>query len=219
MWMWPNSCFSTLYGGLVEEVSSQDAVYIIKRLWRDVFNNCTILFISWRPLIHLFCLHYIFRPRINIALQKFQYAWNSHPMSTTSNLSPNLQGIAANGFAPEADDIDTEVRTEHMYICMYVCTVHVNVTLFFCKIVYKVQSRSYKASLTVQDYGIDWDGPITESDDDADQVVVPECNCLLTEEQLIHLQETISPLDSSHDYGINLFNAEVIQVQDLLNTQ
>lgn len=96
----------------------------IERLWRDVFNNCTILFYNLFYFMettgdldiynemHLFCLHYIFLPRINLALQKFQHAWNNHPMSTTRNLSPNqvwLQGIAAQGFAPEADDINSEV--------------------------------------------------------------------------------------------------------------
>ena len=96
----------------------------IERLWHDVFNNCTIPFYNLFNFmestdilnidneIHLFCLHYIFLPRINAALQKFQYAWNSHPMSTTGNLSPNqvwVQGIAAHGFAPEAGDIDVEV--------------------------------------------------------------------------------------------------------------
>ena len=93
----------------------------IERLWRDVFNNCTILFYNLFYFMettgdldidnemHLFSLHYIFLPRINLALQKFRYAWNNHPMSTTRNLSPNqlwIQGIAVHGFA---GDIDYEV--------------------------------------------------------------------------------------------------------------
>ena len=36
----------------------------------------------------LFCLHYIFVPRINASLKDFQSAWNSHPLSTENNKSP-----------------------------------------------------------------------------------------------------------------------------------
>ena len=58
----------------------------IERLWRDVFNNCTILFYNLFYFMettgdldidnemHLFSRHYIFLPRINLALQKFRYA-------------------------------------------------------------------------------------------------------------------------------------------------
>ena len=81
----------------------------IERLWRDVFQSCTILYYSiFRHLeelqeldidneIHLFCLHYVFLPRINASLQSFQQAWNRHPMQTEHGLSPEqlqLQGTA-----------------------------------------------------------------------------------------------------------------------------
>ena len=36
----------------------------------------------------LFCLQYVFLPRINNSLNKFMLAWNSHPISTESNLTP-----------------------------------------------------------------------------------------------------------------------------------
>ena len=38
---------------------------------------------------HLFCLQYVFQPHINASLQKFMLAWNSHPLSSEGNLSPN----------------------------------------------------------------------------------------------------------------------------------
>ena len=71
----------------------------IERLWRDVFYQCTILatmyFISWKIKIfwmlimsHLFCLKYVFLPRINASLEKFMLAWNSHPVSSEGNLTP-----------------------------------------------------------------------------------------------------------------------------------
>ena len=36
----------------------------------------------------LFCLHYVFIPRINRSLQAFSRAWQHHPLSTEGNLSP-----------------------------------------------------------------------------------------------------------------------------------
>ena len=36
----------------------------------------------------MFCLHFIFLPRINQVLKSFQEAWNSHGLSTECNWSP-----------------------------------------------------------------------------------------------------------------------------------
>ena len=55
----------------------------------------------------------------------------------------------------------------------------------------------------LQEYGVDWDGPISE--DDADQVYVSDLRCPITEEQYTHLQRTIAPFDDSEDYGIGLY--------------
>ena len=72
----------------------------IEILWRDVFSQCTILYyklfyymedqflLDINDEIHLFCLHYVFLPRINLALNLFKNAWNNHPLSTERNLSP-----------------------------------------------------------------------------------------------------------------------------------
>ena len=38
--------------------------------------------------IHMFCLHYIFLPKINHAIGQFLEAWNNHLLSTMSNSSP-----------------------------------------------------------------------------------------------------------------------------------
>ena len=81
----------------------------IERLWRDVFQSCTILYynifhtmeamneLSVDSEVHLFCLHFVFLPIINLSLRAFQDAWNNHPMQSESGLSPNqlwLQGMA-----------------------------------------------------------------------------------------------------------------------------
>ena len=66
----------------------------IERLWRDVFQGCIILYYNLFYVmeedgnldpdesIDLFCLHYVFIPRINYSLRQFRDAWNSHPMES-----------------------------------------------------------------------------------------------------------------------------------------
>uniref|UniRef100_A0A1X7VRJ2 Integrase core domain-containing protein n=1 Tax=Amphimedon queenslandica TaxID=400682 RepID=A0A1X7VRJ2_AMPQE len=65
----------------------------IERLWRDVFQRVTGTFYKLfsemeeidilNPLniVHIYCLHYIFLPRIQNALDMFMSAWNHHPIS------------------------------------------------------------------------------------------------------------------------------------------
>ena len=81
----------------------------IERMWRDVFQSCIILFynifyhlegldiLDVGNEVHIFCLHYIYLPKINHSLRMFQQAWNNHPMQSESGLSPEqlwLQGLA-----------------------------------------------------------------------------------------------------------------------------
>ena len=37
----------------------------------------------------LFCLHFVFLPRINKTLTEFIDTWNNHPLSTEHNSTPN----------------------------------------------------------------------------------------------------------------------------------
>ena len=79
----------------------------IERLWRDVYVAVSSTYVSvfteleerniLDPLndADLFCLHYVFIPRINASLHCFQSAWNNHPLSTESNRSP-MQLYTAN---------------------------------------------------------------------------------------------------------------------------
>lgn len=87
----------------------------IERLWRDVFGGCTILFYSLflhmeeeglldpSNELHLFCLQYVFIPRINESLSEFCRAWNSHPLSTESNHTPIQLWLA--GCHPQEDEV------------------------------------------------------------------------------------------------------------------
>lgn len=73
----------------------------VERLWRDV-HRCVVNTFSelFRELeregildplnnVDLYCLHYVFLPRINRCLGEFCESWNNHSLSTASNLTPN----------------------------------------------------------------------------------------------------------------------------------
>ncbi len=78
----------------------------IERLWRDVFQSCLVIFyrlfyameddnlLNVDDDTHLFCLHYVFIPRINAAIKEFMESWNHHPLSSEHNMSPVQLWIA-----------------------------------------------------------------------------------------------------------------------------
>lgn len=72
----------------------------VERLWRDV-NRCVGSVFSnifqtlernsmLNPLneTDLYCLHYIFLPRINKCITEFKETWNNHSLSSEGNMSP-----------------------------------------------------------------------------------------------------------------------------------
>ena len=73
----------------------------IERLWRDVHRCVTILYYrlfycmeqegSLDPLnqVHRFCLQYVYKPRINQALEIFREGWNHHGIRSVHHLSPH----------------------------------------------------------------------------------------------------------------------------------
>lgn len=72
----------------------------IERLWKDVYQNVLKLYhelflyleeihvLDHLNEIHLFCLHYIYLPRINRHLNEWQGGWNMHFLRTEHNCSP-----------------------------------------------------------------------------------------------------------------------------------
>ena len=54
----------------------------------------------------LFCLHYIFLPRINRALQEYSEAYNHHPVRTEHNWSPYQLWYHSSIAAHNDDPID-----------------------------------------------------------------------------------------------------------------
>ena len=82
----------------------------IERLWNDVRRSVSeefrCLFYqleqegSLEPLneTDIFCLHYVFVPRINKVLSEVLVAWNNHKLSTENSQTPNqlfLRGMLA----------------------------------------------------------------------------------------------------------------------------
>lgn len=72
----------------------------IERLWRDVHRSVTINYAdTFRSLesesildalneVDIYCLHYIYLPRICKSLSDFQTTWNNHPLSTEGSKTP-----------------------------------------------------------------------------------------------------------------------------------
>ncbi|XP_006824682.2 uncharacterized protein LOC102805259, partial [Saccoglossus kowalevskii] len=72
----------------------------IERLHQDTYRNCIQHFhklfyqmeqdgiLNPSNAADIFCLHYVFLPRINEALQIFREGWNEHPLSTESSNTP-----------------------------------------------------------------------------------------------------------------------------------
>ena len=90
----------------------------IERLWRDVFSGCTMLYYQLFSYlednnildvdneIHLFCLHYVFLPRVNRSLQQFIQMWNNHPLGTERNMSPTQLWMTAE----HPDDVELTLQ-------------------------------------------------------------------------------------------------------------
>ena len=98
----------------------------IEQLWRDVFSGCSILYyqvfcyleemslLNIDNEVHLFCLHYIFLPRVNNSLQQFISMWNSHPLSLECNMSPTQLWITGD-HPHEKDDLTSQVQHDMVY--------------------------------------------------------------------------------------------------------
>ncbi|XP_055021238.1 uncharacterized protein LOC129412151 [Boleophthalmus pectinirostris] len=73
----------------------------IERLWRDLWVTVTSIyydvlhyleeggFLSIGSLVHLFCCHYVFLPRLQEDLDTFRCGWDNHALRTEGNMTPN----------------------------------------------------------------------------------------------------------------------------------
>lgn len=58
--------------------------------------------------LHLFCCHFVFLPRLQANLESFTCGWNSHPLRTEGNLSPNQMweiGLIQNPVTPPESEV------------------------------------------------------------------------------------------------------------------
>lgn len=80
----------------------------------------------------LFCLHYVFMPRINWTLEEFRMGWNFHSIRTESNLPPYqmwISGVITNRlstFTGVRDVLNSEVSLEVNFMVL----IHVALDAF-----------------------------------------------------------------------------------------
>ena len=109
----------------------------IERLWRDVHRCVASIFSEMfytlesegllDPLneTDLFCLHFIFLPRLNKCLVEFRESWNQHKLSTEGNLSPCQLFFEGKDYIMQTCNVD--VQGSNVEVDMFeVTTVTVN---------------------------------------------------------------------------------------------
>eukprot|EP00794_Sanderia_malayensis_P004150 gene4150-4703_t len=94
----------------------------IERLWRDVFRCVAVAFyytfyameqtglLNVENPIHMFTLHLVYLPRINLAIEEFKNSYNEHRLRTEGNLTPNQ--IWANGMVNEENPLANNILDE-----------------------------------------------------------------------------------------------------------
>lgn len=172
----------------------------IERMWRDVYQGVLGLYrdlfdhlesvrlLDPNDELQLFCLHYVFLPRIRAHLQAWKDAWIKHPMRSEHNLSPEqlwtagMQSIAgcSSLIANEVFGDISEVRiliTYSRLIHTHTCSTFLSVPVLSV-----LQSDN-------EHYGIDWNGPSPEEIDSG--IDVPETLCPLTATELQELHSLL----------------------------
>ena len=115
----------------------------IERLWRDVYIGVTKmyhdLFLYMEAInildptseAHLFCLHFVYLPRINNHLHQWKGAWIQHPLRTAGNLSP-LQ-LWMEGTYQQGQEHNSHVDEVSYIITCYSCIIY-HLKLFECSL-------------------------------------------------------------------------------------
>ena len=69
--------------------------------------------------VNMFCLHYVFIPRINQHLEHFINGWNDHPIRTARNRMPNqlwISGLC--NIAISTDIAAEEIRNQTLQVIL-----------------------------------------------------------------------------------------------------
>ena len=180
----------------------------IERLWRDVFTGCLALFHSLFYMMEdcgvlnptnsmdLFCLHYVFLPRINLALSIFQQSYSHHRLRTAGNQTPYQLWIS--GMMSRSGD---EEAVQGVMVSVCVPLEDLALTLLMYRYNYiRIRIR------------IDWDGP-TVVDDDTELVQVPDIPTPLTDQQMNALSVAVDPLEQCDEFGVSLYETTYRFVQ------
>ncbi|PKB99427.1 hypothetical protein RhiirA5_288468 [Rhizophagus irregularis] len=169
----------------------------IERLWRDVYRLTLRLYYDAFNFLereygldpnnntHLWCLHYVYVPIINRALTIFKNQWNEHPISTEHNQSPKQ--LFFSGMILRGVRGITE----------------------------EIPLASSEIMINENEYGIDWDGPFSNINDE--NLEFSNIPCPLSNEQYNELQNTVLPLGQSNNYGIDNYLHALAVVQFLLS--
>lgn len=111
----------------------------VERMWRDITRCASSSFIELFSALEadgvldpvnevdIFCLHFVFLPRINKSLKDFQGSWNCHQLSTEGNMSPLqlfVEGQCARGQLSHTTEISaTDPDSENAAIPLHTTAV------------------------------------------------------------------------------------------------
>lgn len=98
----------------------------IERLWRDLWLAvtriyCDVLhdleggFLSIDNVAHLFCVHYVFLPRLQEDLDTFPYDQNNHALRTEGNMTPTQLWALGHAHHPNPRPQDNEVHVSPLW--------------------------------------------------------------------------------------------------------
>ncbi|XP_065829131.1 uncharacterized protein [Oscarella lobularis] len=108
----------------------------IERLWRDVYSGVIKFYkelfqhmeglgmIDRYSELDLFCLQYVFLPRINRALTTFANQWNNHPIRTERHRTPRMLFLTCLQYMIEHDaaiDFGAEMEDEELVAPVALC--------------------------------------------------------------------------------------------------
>src|SRR4051794_18803105 len=163
----------------------------IERLWLDLAQNIiktyTTIFLYLEEKhglditnnIYLFCLHYVFLPRINQDILQWKASWNNHKIRTENQQTPMqlyAKGMVQYGLRGMEEEI-----------------------------------------VNPNNYGIDWEGPTSESNDHDNNVIVDEPRNILTGNQYNLLRSLVNPLEEDiNGHGVNIYKKTVNVVAQIL---
>jgi hypothetical protein len=165
----------------------------IERFWRDLYHGCTNVYydlfhfmedsgiLDVNNNVHRWALQYVFTPRIQRRITYYQNQWNNHRISTM------------HGQTPRQLYVEGALRL--------LGSRHDHINEIFC---FDPNDGEELVVNDIPDYGIDWEGPIPEEDNNT--VIVVDPACPISTELLEELKESILPLGPSVDrYGINIY--------------